>query len=132
MERFLDMPCDLKNVSPLSLAFVGDGVYDLLVREYLICETNSLAGVLHARAVERVRCEAQADAVSKILPLLSDEEETVLRRGRNACGSHTPKNATPAQYHLATGFEALLGYLYLNGQMERIRTLFQEIIKEQE
>ena len=109
-----------QSLSPLTLAFVGDGVYELLVRERLVCQANRPNGILHKLAVEQVRAEAQATAMERLLPLLTEKEEAVYRRGRNA---HTSR--TGDDYHKATGLEALFGYLYLTGQMDRIRELFE-------
>ena len=124
MERMYNEPCDPAGLSPLTLAFVGDGVYDLFVREQLVCKANCPVGVLHKKAVEQVRCQAQAAAMEKLLPFLTEEETSVYKRGRNAHTSHTPKNASPAEYHSATGFEALFGYIYLQGRIQRLRELF--------
>ena len=113
--------------SPLALAFIGDGVYELMVREQIVCAGNCGVKSLHSRTVAEVRCEAQAEAVRRLEPLLTPEEADVLRRGRNAHPGHVPKNADPAVYHQATGLEALFGYLYLKGELVRIRTLFGAI-----
>ncbi len=115
--------CNPKEISTLGLAFVGDGVYDLIVREELVCEANRPVKELNLKKVEVVRCQAQASLVKKIEPFLTEEEADVLRRGRNAHVTHAPKSATMADYHAATAFEALLGYLYLSDKIERIREL---------
>lgn len=120
MERFLENAVDVHELSPLALALVGDGVYELLVREMLVCEANRSAGELHKAAVKLVRAEAQAAAMDKLEPLLTEKEAGVFRRGRNA---HTPRN--DAAYHRATGLEALFGYLYLNGELDRVKELFK-------
>jgi len=109
------------SLSPLTLAFVGDGVYGLMVREHLACEANRPVGTLHKASVDLVRAEAQSAAMERLLPLLSEAEEAVFRRGRNA---HTSRNSP--EYHRATGLEALFGYLYLDGQRDRLRELFRE------
>lgn len=109
------------SLSPLTLAFVGDGVYGLMVREHLACEANRPVGTLHKASVDLVRAEAQATAMERLLPLLTEAEEAVFRRGRNA---HTTRNSP--EYHRATGLEALFGYLYLDGQRDRLRELFRE------
>ena len=114
-------------MSPLNLAFVGDGVYGLLVREYLTAGGSMPVNRLHQRAVEMVCARAQSDAVELLLPLLTQEEEAVYRRGRNAHSVSMPKHADPAQYRRATGLEALFGYLYLSGQEARMRELFGRI-----
>lgn len=127
MERLLNLDCDVRSYSPLTLAFIGDGVYELMVRERIVCAGNCGVKSLHGRTVEQVRCDAQAAAVQRLEPLLTAEESDVLRRGRNAHPGHVPKNADPAVYHQATGLETLFGYLYLKGELSRIRTLFDAI-----
>ncbi len=126
MIRLTTEKCIPQNLSPLSLAFVGDGVYDLFVRETLVCAANRPLKDLNKLKVEQVRCQAQAKLMQAIEPILTEEEEAVYRRGRNAHTGHTPKNATHADYHTATGFEALLGYLYLCGNIDRIRELISK------
>lgn len=126
MERLYPIQVDLHGVSPLNLAFVGDGVYDLMVRERLVCLANRPNKELHQLAVKQVRAEAQAVALDKLLPLLSEGEAAVYRRGRNA---HTSRSG--GDYHKATGLEALFGYLYLSGQVDRIRELFNCIVEEE-
>lgn len=112
----------LKN--PLALAFLGDTVWDLLVRGRLI-RSAARVNLLHRQAIAQVNAGAQAEALARIAPLLRQEEEAVLRRGRNAHAKHAaPKNQDPVAYSDATGLEALLGYLYLTGQTARILELF--------
>ena len=117
--------------SPLSLAFVGDGVYDLLVRDYLIRQANRPVGELNKMKVSLVKCESQARFASLLMQHLSENEQAVYKRGRNAAPKCTPKHGSVADYHSATGLEALFGYLYLNGEQERTRELFQIIIDNQ-
>ncbi|WP_277668255.1 Mini-ribonuclease 3 [Caproiciproducens galactitolivorans] len=124
MERLYNADCDPKQLSPLTLAFIGDGVFDLLVRERLVCQGNCPVNALHKSAVAQVCCKAQAEASKKLLPLLTEEETEVFRRGRNAHVNHVPKNSSIADYHAATAFEALFGYIYLTGNMERLREIF--------
>ncbi len=124
MDRLCPMEVDLHGVSPLNLAFVGDGVYDLMVRERLVCLANRPNKELHQLAVQQVRAEAQAAALDKLLPLLSEEEAAVYRRGRNA---HTSRSG--GDYHKATGLETLFGYLYLSGRVDRVRELFSFIVE---
>lgn len=119
MSRFCPMEIDLHTVSPLNLAFVGDAVYEIMVRERLVCLANRPNKELHQLAVKQVRAEAQAAALDKIFPLLTEQEVSVYRRGRNA---HTARSG--GDYHKATGFEALFGYLYLSGQKDRLQELF--------
>lgn len=125
MDRLYPQDVDLHTLSPLALAFVGDGVYSLMVREKLLSEANRPVNDLHKMAVKAVRAEAQSAAMEKLLPLLTEEEEAVFKRGRNA---HTAR--TGADYHRATGLESLFGYLYLAGRIERVRELFAACMEE--
>ncbi len=125
LKRLFGADCNPKQLSPLTLAFVGDGVFELFVREKLVCQGNCPVNALHKRSVEQVCCGAQAVAAKKLLPLLTEEEAAVYNRGRNAHVGHVPKNAKVADYHAATAFEALFGYVYLSGDLERLRMLFQ-------
>ena len=118
-------PEELGQMSSLALAHLGDAVFELLVRTRLCEEGYAVNGNLHRETVARVCAPAQADFIDKILPLLTQEEEAVYRRGRNAHVHAVPKNATHAQYAKATGLEALFGMLYLSGQEERITELFE-------
>ena len=123
MSRLTLNECDPKKINTLALAFVGDGVYDLIVREELVCRANRPVRELNIRKVDIVRCQAQAALVKEIEPLLTEEEADILRRGRNAHVAKAPKNATMAEYHAATALECLIGYLYLSDRIERIREL---------
>ena len=116
-------------LSPLTLAFVGDGVYDLLVREYLVRQANRPVGELNKTKVAMVNCKSQAQFASKLMPHLSENEVAVYKRGRNAAPKSIAKNGTVAEYHSATGLECLFGYLYLSGEKGRIDELFDMIIK---
>lgn len=111
-------------MNPVVLAFVGDAVYTLCVRENLALSSGCKTGELNRRASEQVSAHGQSGLLDKILPLLSEEEEGVYRRGRNAKKLSRSKNATSAEYSRSTGFEALIGYLYLTGRTERIEELF--------
>lgn len=122
---------DPKMLSALDLAFVGDGVYGLLVREMLARDGSRPVGELHRMAVAYVNATAQAAAYDRIAPLLTEQEQAVYRRGRNG-GAHPPKNADPGHYAKATGLETLFGYLYLNGAQERARELFEAITANKE
>lgn len=113
-----------KQINPIVLAFVGDAVYTLCVRTRLALSSGEKTGALNRRASERVSAHGQSEALAHILPMLTEEEAEIYRRGRNAKKPTKSKNATVAEYVRSTGFEALLGYLYLTGQTERIRQLF--------
>lgn len=129
MERLFNQDCDPKQLSPLTLAFIGDCVFELFVRERLVCQANCPVNQLHQNSVAQVRCGAQAKSMEKIMPLLTEEEMAVFKRGRNAKTS-VPKNASSADYHAATGFEALFGYLYLKNDIARLREFFAVICEE--
>ena len=122
-ERFGYETVDAKQYAPLALAFVGDAVYSLLIRTRLLCEQERTVNHLHKHAADEVKAEAQKELMTRILPLLTEEETTVYKRGRNANSHSVAKHASVTDYRIATGFEALLGYLYLNGQTERILEL---------
>ena len=117
-------PNALLSVSELGLAHVGDAVFELLVRTRLCCEGSATNRTLHKKTVAQVAAPAQAAFAERILPLLSEQELAVYRRGRNAHPHQIPKNASPAQYSRATGLETLFGWLWLTGQRARINTLF--------
>lgn len=127
MRLFFEKDCNFADISPLTLAFIGDSVYDLIAREYVVIEANRPANELNKRAVSLVNANAQADGVKKILGTLSEEELTVYKRGRNAHPNHSSKSSDIATYHSATGLEALFGYLYLKGENKRILELFKII-----
>lgn len=114
--------------SPLTLAYVGDCVYELYVRTYLIKDANHNANSLHKAATKYVCCKAQAQFYKKIESLLSENEISVFKRGRNT-KSHVPKNANVGDYRIATGVEALMGYLYLSGEKQRICDLMKHIFE---
>ncbi len=118
--------------SPLTLAFIGDGVYDLLVRDYLVRRANRPVGELNRIKVSLVNCESQAAFAAELMPNLTEREQAVYKRGRNAAPKSTSKHGSIADYHSATGLEALFGYLHLNGEQERINELFSIIIENQD
>ncbi|MCI9111692.1 MAG: ribonuclease III [Eubacterium sp.] len=125
--RFIDKDVSPRQLSPLNLAFVGDCVYEILVRETLVCDANRPVNDLHRESVKYVSAKAQTEAFAKIKDFLTEDETAQFKRGRNAKVGHSPKSATDAEYHTATGVEALFGYLYLNGEAERIKELFKII-----
>lgn len=125
--RFVDKEVNPKQLSPLNLAFIGDGIYEILVRETLVCDANRPVNDLHKESVKFVSAKAQTSAFEKIKDILTEEEMTVFKRGRNSKVGHSPKSATDGEYHCATGVEALFGYLYLKDDINRIKELFSEI-----
>lgn len=118
---------DVRAYSPLTLAFLGDAAYETLVREKLVKEANMPVGRLHRLSVERVKAKYQAEASDRILPLLTDEEMIVFKRGRNAHSGSVPKSAGVIEYRKATALETLFGYLHLLGDSDRIDELFSQI-----
>ena len=115
---------ELNQISMLGLAHVGDGVYELLTRSLLCQQGHTGVQELHRLTVARVRADAQARAAEKLLPLLTEEELALYKRGRNAHVHGVPQGASVGEYHAATGLEALFGWLYLLGRQERLNTLF--------
>jgi ribonuclease-3 family protein len=115
---------DIKTISTAALAYLGDSVIEVLVREHLVSLGFSSSAHLNSAALEYVRASAQAEAVKRIIPLLDEEESAVFRRGRNVGHTNTPKSATVSEYRMATGMEALFGWLHLNDRRERMRELF--------
>ncbi|MBR3148563.1 MAG: ribonuclease III [Eubacterium sp.] len=124
MMKFIESDINPKQLSPLNLAFIGDCVYEMLVRETLVAEANRPVNDLHKESVKYVSAKAQTAAYEKIKDCLTDEEQAVYKRGRNAKVGHNPKSASQGEYHIATGVEALFGYLYLTEQTDRIKELF--------
>ncbi len=120
-------PQEVNLMSPLGLAYIGDCIYELITREHIVSNGNMPVAKLHQETVSIVCAAAQSAAVDIILNSLSEEELAIYKRGRNANGSHVPKNADPAQYRRATGLEALFGYLYLNRRYDRIQSLYEQI-----
>ncbi len=125
--RFIDKDVNAKQLSPLNLAFIGDCIYEILVREMLVTNANRPVNDLHKESVKFVSAKAQTEAFEKIRGILTEEETAIYKRGRNAKVGHSPKSATEGEYHCATGVEALFGYLYLTEQTDRIKELFSKI-----
>lgn len=125
---FPEMPVqDVNKISMLGLAHVGDAVYELLYRSKLCTDGHTAVAEMHRMTVAFVRAEAQAEAAAKLLPVLTQDETSVFKRGRNAKVNSVPHNADIGQYHAATGLEALFGWMYLLGRTERINELFNII-----
>lgn len=116
---------DLNQYSPLVMAYIGDTVFELYVRTIVVLEGNAPVHKLHKRSVSFVKAKSQSDIIHRILDILSPEEQDIVRRGRNAKSGSIPKNADVTEYKYATGFEALIGYLYLSRNYTRL----MEILK---
>ena len=119
---------EANSYSPLTLAFLGDSVYDPLVSEHLLRQANMPVAKLHSAKIKLVCAEFQSKAYDLVTEVLTEHELAVLKRGRNATGNTVPKHADAAEYRRATALECLFGYLYLTGGNERIRELFELII----
>ncbi|NLL92727.1 MAG: ribonuclease III [Clostridiales bacterium] len=117
---------DITTFSPLTLAFLGDAVYEVIIRTMVVCEGNTQVNKLHKKSSNLVKAEAQANMIKSLMDELSEEELAYYKRGRNAKSYTSAKNATIADYRMATGFEALVGYLYLTRQSERMMELIKK------
>lgn len=122
-ERFGVPDVDIRTYSPLTLAYIGDGIYDLVIRSIIVGKGNTKASQLHQHTSHLVKAHSQSAMMEYILPVLSEEEEAVYKRGRNAKSPTMAKNATMSDYRRATGFEALMGYLYLADRFGRMLDL---------
>jgi ribonuclease-3 family protein len=111
---------DIKTYSPLALAYIGDGVFDLVIRSVIVAKGNTRASQLHRRTSQIVKAATQAQMAEALEPYMTETEQDIFRRGRNAKSPTMAKNASMSDYRKATGFEALVGYLYLTDQFERI------------
>lgn len=114
-------------IPALSLAYVGDTVFDLYVRTWLVRERTGDVGVMHKMATQVVNAAAQAAYAKHILPGLKETEKDIFMRGRNAKPGSVPKNMSVGDYHYATALEAVIGYLYLSGQTGRIQELLEDL-----
>ena len=121
---------NIRAISSIGLAHIGDGVYELLVRTYLCAHGKATGKGLHRATVDLVRAPEQARRAQRILPLLTEAEQEVFRRGRNAHVHSIPQHASRAEYQQATALEALFGWLYLRGQRARINELFVYVMEE--
>ncbi len=120
---------EAKQLNPLQLALIGDGAYEIFVRNYILSKNEDLsAHKIHVQAIKFVKAKSQALIMHEIENELTDEEEYIYKRGRNAKSATVPKNADVRDYRMATGFEALVGYLYLIGETERLEFIFEKSI----
>lgn len=120
---------DVRTYSPLTLAYIGDGIFDLIIRSVVVGKGNTKAATLHKRTSKIVKAETQAKLVEAIMDMLTEEEHDVFKRGRNAKSFTMAKNASMSDYRKATGFEALAGYLYVTDHFDRLVELTKEGLK---
>ena len=125
-------PFKTNTYSPVALAYMGDSIYDLIIRTMVVNKGAKAVGKMHKEVSGYVNAKAQAEIYYKIEPLLTEEERAVFRRGRNAKSNSTPKNADLKTYKHATGFEAILGYLYMSDNLDRIIELVALGLNEDE
>jgi ribonuclease III family protein len=120
---------EARQLNPLVMAFIGDAVFELIVRTYLVnCNTELSAHKLHVKAISYVKASAQSNFMKRVEGMLSEEELNIFKRGRNTKSATVPKNADVQEYRIATGFEALIGYLYLTKQEDRLMEIINVII----
>ncbi len=124
-------PDELRAISAIGLAHMGDAVYETLVRTWLCVHGKATGKELHRATIALVCAQKQAELAQRVLPQLTEEELAVYKRGRNANVHAMPRSATPAQYHVATGLECLMGWLYLQGNKERAEQLFHAMMEEE-
>lgn len=132
MEEYISK-IDLQNVSMQNLAFIGDAIYSLYIRTYLVAKSNENTGKLHTKSIKYVSAKAQCKIIDSILDELTEEENQVYKRGRNTNINNVSKNVDVVSYKKATGFEALIGFLYLKNDISRVKFLIKrsiEIIEE--
>lgn len=121
---------EVNTMSPLTWAYVGDCVYELAVRTHLVNTTRLKPHMLHIESIKYVKADAQVKMLNKIQEKLTDEEKDIVRRGRNADNHHLPKNSTVEEYSYSTAFEALIGYLYLTKQDDRLKEILDACIEK--
>lgn len=121
---------EARQLNPLQLALIGDGVYEVFIRNYILSNNTSLsANKIHVKAIGYVKAKSQSDIMHAIEEKLTEEESVIFKRGRNAKSATVPKNADVRDYRMATGFEALVGYLYLIGNKERLEFVLNSCVE---
>lgn len=125
----MEKELDIREYNIKTLAYMGDAVYELYVREYMVKNSREVASKLHRKTIKFVSAKAQEYAINKIYELLTEEEKEIYKRGRNANANTVPKNTDVVTYKKATGFESVIGYLYLTKQKRRLEDIVKESIK---
>lgn len=120
LEEFHIKKQNIGTYSPLTLAYIGDGIYELIIRSMIVGKGNEAVNKLHSKSSQLVKAETQAALIKLLMEDLSEDEEAIYKRGRNAKSFTSAKNASVIDYRMATGLEALLGYLYMEGRIERL------------
>ncbi len=120
---------EARQLNPLQLALIGDGVYEMFIRNFILSNNTSLsANKIHVKAIGYVKAKSQAAIMHALECTLTEEEKNIYKRGRNAKSATVPKNAEVRDYRMATGFETLIGYLYLIGDKQRLESIFYECV----
>lgn len=125
----MDNNSKINTMSPLTWAYIGDAVYEVYIRNYLVKTTNLKPNKLHKEAIKFVKAGAQSEILENLQEFLTDEEKEIVRRGRNSQNHHLPKNANLEEYTHSTAFEALIGYLYLKKEEKRLDDILQKVIE---
>lgn len=120
---------DIKMLNPLVWAYIGDSVYEMYVRSFIIADSKKMAAELHKMSIKYVKASAQSAHLELIAPFLTSEESDIVRRGRNSKANHLPKNSNVIDYRRATAFEALIGYLYLLRRFDRLEEIIRIVLK---
>ncbi len=123
-------PMDVMNLQPLVLAYIGDAVYEVYIRTMLVINNKSNVNMLHKMSVKYVKAKSQADIVHRVNDRLTADEQDIVRRGRNAKSATVPKHADVTDYRYSTGFEALIGYLYLTNNYDRLMEILRLAVEE--
>ena len=134
-DEFVAGEQEINTYSPLVLAYIGDCIYELVVRSIFVCEVNEQVQKLHKKTTRFVKAETQAKLIMSVMDDLTEEEKAIYKRARNSKQHTTPKNAALSDYHKATGFEAVMGYLYLMNEEDRMLMLIKkgfDLLKEEE
>lgn len=118
---------NVNDYSPLTLAYIGDGIYEIVVRTIIVDEANRQVNKIHKASSQLVKAQSQAKMIHLIMDMLTEEEKSIYKRGRNAKAVTRAKNASMSDYRVATGFEALMGWLYLSGQSDRMMELMKPV-----
>jgi ribonuclease-3 family protein len=126
MDEFQMKKKDIHSYSPLTLAYIGDGIYEIVIRSIIVGHGNEQVNKLHKKSSQLVKAQTQAEMIRQLMDGLTDEELQIYKRGRNAKSYTSAKNADIADYRTATGFEALMGYLYMEGQSDRMLALIKK------
>lgn len=130
LDRYINLEeMEVRMLNPLVWAYIGDAIYEAFVRSHIISTTKKSAHALHVESIKFVKAKAQAEILEGLMPYLTEEEQDIVRRGRNTKAGHLPKNADVMDYRRATALEALIGYIYLMKRFDRLDEIMEIILK---